>query len=190
MKEINKRASELDRSAMHWLLQELDEDDMDTFLSGLHGYLHSPLTTDKKLVVEGLMKDGVPGRIREHITTCWGSVELSHEESMSRASACIHSSRLISETAEIATNTAVRRYRLENDDTQAIMEYLETFWYYESLTALHASCIRSLVIWEFLIPLADLDAEELHIRNGATSEQRTVRSICCVPARACQFEDS
>jgi hypothetical protein len=35
MKEITKRASELDRSAMHWLLQELDEDDMDTFLSGL-----------------------------------------------------------------------------------------------------------------------------------------------------------
>jgi hypothetical protein len=34
MREIQKRASELDRSAMHWLLQELDEDDMDTFLSG------------------------------------------------------------------------------------------------------------------------------------------------------------
>ena len=50
MREIKKRASELDRSAMHWLLQELDEDDMDTFLSGLPGYLHSPLT-DKKLVV-------------------------------------------------------------------------------------------------------------------------------------------
>jgi hypothetical protein len=187
MKEINKRASELDRSAMYWLLEELDEDDMDTFLSGLPGYLHSPLTIDKKLVVEGLMKDGVPGRIREHITTCWGSVELSHEESMSRASAC---TRLISETAEIATNTAVRRYRLENDDIQAIMEYLETFWYYESSTALHVSCIRSLVIREFLIPLADLDAEESHIRNGATSEQRTVGSICCVPARACQFEHS
>jgi hypothetical protein len=64
MREIKKRASELDRSAMHWLLQELDEDDMDTFLSGLPGYLHSPLT-DKKLVVEGLMEDGVPGHVSE-----------------------------------------------------------------------------------------------------------------------------
>ena len=34
---------------MHWLLQTLDKDDMDTFLSGLPGYLHSPLT-DEKLV--------------------------------------------------------------------------------------------------------------------------------------------
>ena len=37
MREIQKRASKLDRSAMHWLLQKLDEDDMDTFLSNLPG---------------------------------------------------------------------------------------------------------------------------------------------------------
>jgi hypothetical protein len=46
MREIRKRASELDRSAMHWLLQELDEDDMDTFLGGFPGYLHLPLTNN------------------------------------------------------------------------------------------------------------------------------------------------
>jgi len=60
MKEIKKRASELDRAVMQWLLKELDEDDMDTFFSGLPGYLHSPLT-DKKNAVEGLVGDGVPG---------------------------------------------------------------------------------------------------------------------------------
>ena len=37
MREIQKRASKLDRSAMLWLLQKLDEDDMDTFLSNLPG---------------------------------------------------------------------------------------------------------------------------------------------------------
>jgi hypothetical protein len=58
MTKIKKRASELDRSAMHWLLQELDEDDMDAFLIGLPGYIHSPLT-DAKLVVEGLREDGL-----------------------------------------------------------------------------------------------------------------------------------
>ncbi|KAN0115987.1 hypothetical protein V8E52_006293 [Russula decolorans] len=69
MTEIKKRASELGRSAMHWLLQELDEDDMDAFLSGLPGYIHSPLT-DAKLVVEGLREDGLPRRIRNRITIC------------------------------------------------------------------------------------------------------------------------
>ena len=128
MKEVKTRAPELDRSAMHWLLQELNEDDMDTFLSSLPGYIHSPLT-DEKVAVEGLLKDGVPERIREHITTCLRPVGLSQEESMSRASACITSLRLISETAsttaETASITAVRRPGSENDDIQVIMEYLE-----------------------------------------------------------------
>jgi hypothetical protein len=152
MREIQKRASELDRSAMRWLLQELDEDDMDTFLSGLPGYLHSPLT-DKKVVVEGLIEDGVPGRIREHITTCLRSGELSQEESMSRASTCINSLRLISKTASEA---AIRRPSLRGDDIEEIMGYLEPLCY-NSSTALRASCIRGLVLREFLIPLVDLD---------------------------------
>jgi hypothetical protein len=161
MKEIKKkmRASKLDRSAMHWLLQELEEDNMDTFLNGLPGYIHSRLT-NKKLVVEGLIEDGVLGRIREHITTCLSSVELSPEKSMSRASACINSLRLISETA---ANTAVGRPGLESDDIRAIMVSLEPLLF-NSSTALRASCIRGLVIREFLIPLANLDAEELRTK--------------------------
>jgi hypothetical protein len=159
MREIQKRASKLDRSAMHWLLQELDEDDMDTFLSGLPGYLHSPLT-DKKLVVEGLIEDGVPGRIREHITTCLRSVELSQEESMSRASSCINSLRLIS---EMASETAITRPSSESDEIQGVMEYLEPLCY-DSSMALRASCIRGLVIREFLIPLVDLDARKLQTK--------------------------
>ena len=155
MKEIKKRASELDRSAMHWLLQELDEDDMDNFLRGLPGYINSPLT-DKSLVVEGLMEDGLPGRIREHIISCL-SLELSPEESISRASVCINSLRLISETTSFV---AVKRPGLETDVIQAIMEYLEPLCF-NSSTALRASCIRGLVIREFLIPVADLDAEEI-----------------------------
>jgi hypothetical protein len=152
MREIKKRASELDRSAMHWLLQELDEDDMDTFLSGLPGYLHSPLTNEK-VVVECLIEDGVPGRIREHITTCLRSGELS-QESMSRASTCINSLRLISETASEAAISS------ESDDIEEIMEYLEPLCY-NSLTALRASCIKGLVLREFLIPLVDLDARNV-----------------------------
>jgi hypothetical protein len=134
---------------MHWLLQELDED---TFLSDLPGYLHSSLT-DKKFVVVGLIGDGIPGSIRGHITTCLRSGELSQEESMSRASTCINSLRLISETA---LETAIRRTSLRSDDIEEIVEYIEPLCY-SSSTALRASCIRGLVLREFLIPLVDLD---------------------------------
>ena len=133
---------------MHWLLQELDEDNMDSFLSGLPGYLHSPLT-DKQVVVEGLIEDGVPRRIREHITTCLRSGELSQENSMSRASTCINSLRLIFETASEAV---IRRPGLESDDIEEIVEYLESLCY-DSSTALRASCIRGLVLREFLVDL-------------------------------------
>src|SRR6266851_5399112 len=94
MKETKKRASVLDRYAMRWLLQKLDDEKMDTFLNGLPGYIHSPLT-DTRLLIEGLKEDGVPWRIREHFMTCVTSVELSEEASMSRASACINALLLI-----------------------------------------------------------------------------------------------
>ena len=156
MKEVKKRASELDRIAMHWLLQELDEDDMDTFLSGLPEYIHSPLT-NKGLVVENLIEEGVPGRIREHMTTCLRSVELSQEESMSRASDCISSLRLICETA---ANSGIRQSGLGRNDIRAILEYLRPIPY-DSSTTLRALCVRCLVIREFLIPFVNLDAEEI-----------------------------
>ena len=152
MTEIEKRALELDRSAMHWLLQELDEDDMDAFLSGLPGYIHSPLT-DVKLAVEGLRENGLPRRIRDRITICVTSVGLSQYESLSRAWACINSLRLIFETEDDA---AVE----QQADIRAIMEYLEPLCF-NSSTALRALCIRSLVIRELLIPFVDLDAEEI-----------------------------
>ena len=162
MREIKRKASTLDRSAMHWLLQELDEDDMDTFLGGLPGYIHSPLT-DTNPVVEGLREDGVPGRIREHFKTCVTSVELSQEETMSRASSCINSLRLI---FEASGNNSVRPLGLENDDMQAIMEYLEPLCYASSTkTALRASCVRSLVIREFLFPFAYSDPQELQTKK-------------------------
>lgn len=153
IEDIKSKASNPDRSAMHWLLNEIDEDNMDNFLSGLPGYLRSPLT-DTKVVVEGLIEDGLPERIREHITTCVTSAKLSQEESMSRAVACINSLRLISKTA---ANTAIQRPGLGND-IQAIMECLEPLCY-NPFTSLRALCIRGLVIREFPIPPPPLRAE-------------------------------
>lgn len=89
-REIKRRASQLDRSAMHWLLRELDEGDMDTFPSGLSGYILSPLS-DTKLVVEGLREDDVSWHIAAHLRICVTSSELSQGACMSRASAYIKS---------------------------------------------------------------------------------------------------
>ena len=160
MKKVKKRRHQLDRIAMHWLLQELDEDDMDTFLSGLPEYIHSPLT-NKKLVVENLIEEGVPGRITEHIKTCSESLELSQEESMSRATACISSLRLICETAE---NLRIIQTGLGRSDIRAILEHLRPYRRGSS-TTLRALCIRCLVIREFLIPFVNLDAEEIQTKK-------------------------
>ena len=79
--EIKRQAPKLDQSAMYWLLQQLDEDDMDTFLSGLPGYILSPPPlTDMKLVVEGLVEAEVPKRIANHLKLCVTSLEHSHRE--------------------------------------------------------------------------------------------------------------
>ena len=58
--KLRRQAPKFDQSAMNWLLQKLD-DDMNTFLSGLPGYILSLLTDpDPELVVEVLMDYKVP----------------------------------------------------------------------------------------------------------------------------------
>ena len=149
MEEVKRteRAPELDRSAIHWLLQKLDEDGMDNFLSGLPGYIRSPLV-DKELAVKGLIADKVPARIREHITTCLRSVELSQEESMSRASICTSSLQLILETA---ADVGIMQTGFGSHEIRTILVHLHPARN-DSSMALRALCIRCLVIREFLIP--------------------------------------
>jgi len=80
---------------------------------------------------------------------------------MSRASACINSLRLISETP---LNTTARRPGSENDNIHAIVEYIEPLCYHPSM-ALRASCITGLVVRESLIPFADLDVKKIQTKK-------------------------
>jgi hypothetical protein len=110
-------------------------------------------------LVEGLRKDGIPRRIREHFKTCVTSLELSEEASMSRASACINSLRQIFETE---AGTTVINLGSEKNDIQAMMDHLEPLCYDSNpSTALRASCTRALAIREFLVPLGHPDIEQL-----------------------------
>jgi hypothetical protein len=154
--EIKRQAPKLDQSAMHWLLQQLDEDEMDTFLGGLPGYILSPLT-DTKLVVEGLMEAKVPKRIANHLKLCVTSLEHSHREHMSRASTYIKSLHLISQSAPSPTTGQAS----EGYTIQAIIKDLGSLCDFSNAsTALRAFCVRSLVIGEFLVPFASVDAEK------------------------------
>jgi hypothetical protein len=158
-REIKRRAGKLDQSAMHWLVRQLDEDDMPTFLSGLPGYILSPLT-DTKLVVECLREDNVPWHIAAQLRICITSLELSQVECMSRASAYIKSLRLISQTPP--STTASLSGPGDCGAIQSIIEDVNSFCEINNpSTALRASCIRALVIREFLVPNAHLDTEEL-----------------------------
>ena len=155
---------------MPWPLKELDEDNMDTFLSGLLGYLHSP-STDTKAVVESLINDGLLERIREHIATCVTSVELSQEKSMSRASNCIKSLRLISE----ATANAGRPGFVGSNDVEAIMARLDPLCHNPS-TAVRALCIRGLVIQEFPVSAAPVRAELIEVDDNSDLEKERTRA--------------
>lgn len=160
-KEITKRTLELDRSSMHWLLQKLDEVDMDTFLSCLPGFFLSP---DTKQVVDGLGEE-VLKRIATHLRICVMSSEHSHEACMSRASAYIKSLRLFSsQPSQIARGSTATLP--EHDSITAIIENLASICRVpNSSISLRALCVRGLVIGEFLRPLdrpdAGSDAEEL-----------------------------
>ena len=158
--EIKRQAPKLDQSAMYWLLQQLDEDDMDTFLSGLPGYILSPPPlTDTKLVVEGLVEAEVPKRIANHLKLCVTSLEHSHRGHMSRASTCIRSLHLISQSAPstITTQPDPEGYSIQ----ETMKDLGSPCGFPNSSTALRAFCIRSLVIRELLVPFASLDTEEL-----------------------------
>ncbi|KAI0261630.1 hypothetical protein BC834DRAFT_461542 [Gloeopeniophorella convolvens] len=170
MKETKRRASTLDRSAMHWLLQELDEDDMDVFLKGLPGYIHSPVT-DTKMLIEGLAADGFLWRIREHFTTCVVSPELGEDERMSRAVACADSLQMISETAvslQAASGTSAVSPGpvLEGGDIETIMQPLVPFCSsLDHTVALRASCVMGLTILGLLASLERSDPQDTAVRT-------------------------
>ena len=178
-KEIKNRALELDRSAMHWLLQKLDEVDMDTFLSCLPGFILSPLT-DTKSVVEGLGEDKVLKRIATHLEICVVSLELSQEACMSRASAYLKSLRLFS--SKIARGPTVTQPDSERYSIAAIIQRLTSLCHApNSSIALRALCVRGLVIGEFLGPFdrsdAESDAEELLTKEFPDYLKPIYRSI-------------
>ncbi|KAI0261635.1 hypothetical protein BC834DRAFT_895197 [Gloeopeniophorella convolvens] len=171
MKETKRRASTLDQFAMHWLLQELDGDDMDVFLKGLPSYIHSQTVTSMNKLIKGLAAVGFLWRITEHFTTCVVSPELSEDARMSRALACADSLQMISENAVSLPTTSETSAvfpgdGLEGSDIETIMKHFVPFCGSPNQTvALRASCVMGLAIQGSLASLERSDPQDTVVRT-------------------------
>ncbi|KAH9169425.1 hypothetical protein EDB89DRAFT_1471219 [Lactarius sanguifluus] len=92
VEKANAKAEMLDPYAMKQLFihHNLRDTDMDRFLEGLPGYIHSHFTVAKALS-KALTAHHILFRIREHLLTCVTVTELSDEVRIIRASACTKS---------------------------------------------------------------------------------------------------
>ena len=81
----NERAAHLDPYALKWLFTDNDfvDTDMDQFLEGLPGYVHSYFTVEEDLP-KVLTAPYFLRRIREHLMSCATATELSEQARIKR----------------------------------------------------------------------------------------------------------
>ena len=159
LEEVDAMAAQLDPYAMEWMFTEDDfsDTDMDKFLEGLPGYIHSPLT-DTDHLPKVLNAKYILKRIREHFMTCTTSLELGEEACVNRLIACINSLRTI-----FKIGADLPRNRDEEDAQkeyiQGIIDDLNVLCDHErdSIVSLRASCVRALAFRGLLAQSTDLE---------------------------------
>jgi hypothetical protein len=151
--EANEKAASVDPCAMEWLFTENDfsDTDMDKFLEGLPGYVHSHITV-KEALPKALTAPYILRRIREHLLTCVTATEPSEEARVKRVSACVESLRVI---LHLQTNAE----GLKNaDEEESLREYMQSIVHDlntlcgkpEEKRDLRAFCVRALAFQGFL----------------------------------------
>ena len=161
LEEVDAMAAQLDPYAMEWMFTEDDfsDTDMDKFLEGLPGYIHSPLTdTDhlpKVLTARYILK-----RIREHFMTCATSLELGEEACVNRVVACVNSLRTI---FKISADQPRDQYeeKAQKEYVQGIIDDLIALCDHgrDSVVALRASCVRALAFRGLLVQSTDSEED-------------------------------
>ena len=152
IEEANARAAHLDPYALKWLFTDDDfsDTDMDRFLAGLPGYIHSHFTVAKDLP-KVLTAPYIFQRIREHLLTCVTATELSEEARIKRVSACVDSLRVI-----LQLRTSVKSTEISDEDslranTQSIVDGLNILCEeLDNTVDLRAFCVRALAFQGFL----------------------------------------
>ena len=141
------RAVDLDPYALEWLFagNDLSDTDMDRFLAGLPGYIHSRATVTGDLS-KVLTEPFIFLRIREHLLTCVTATELSEEARIKRVSACVDSLRVLFQLRTRIEHTAPVRAI-----AQSIVHGLNILCEELDKTVdLRAFCVRALVFRGFL----------------------------------------
>ena len=147
VEKANANASHLDPYALKWLFTDDDfsDTDMDKFLEGLPGYIHSHFTVTEELP-EVLTAPYILQRIREHLLTCVTTTELSEQARIKRVSTCVESLRVI-----IHLRTSAEP--LKNSDDESLRAYLQSIVdgldslcdKPDKIRDLRAFCVRALV---------------------------------------------
>jgi hypothetical protein len=162
--QANARAAHLDLYAMKWLFTDDDfsDTDMDKYLQGLPGYIHSHFTVTKKLP-EVLTAPYILRRIREHLLTCVTTVELSEQARIHRVSSCIDSLRAILQLRTSA-NPPENSEEVNPLQTyiQSIVEGLNTLCEEpDEIRDPRAFCVRALAFRGFLTKCLEPSLERL-----------------------------
>jgi hypothetical protein len=153
IEEANAQAAHLDPYAMKWLFtdDDFDDTDMDRFLAGLPGYIHSHFTATRDLP-KVLTAPYILQRIREHLLTCVTATELSEEARIHRVSACIDSLRVILQHRTSVEGTEIPDGEKSlQANTQSIVDGLNILCEELDKTVdLRAFCVRALAFQGFL----------------------------------------
>ena len=149
------RAAQLDAHAMQWLFTDNDigDTDMDTFLEGLPGYIHSRITDEAKEDLPRILTQPyILQRIREHLLTCIRATNLSEEARVKRVLTCVESLRVI---LLLRTNAKRLNYPEEEESLRNFMQHIVANFHRlcgepEEKTDLRAFCVRALALHGFL----------------------------------------
>ena len=138
--DTERKASTLDHLALQWLLEDVDEENMDKFVAGLPALIHSPFITDTTVTMGALVGDGMLERIGEHLTSSMSSREVSQAASISRAFACVEALDAIFSVLDQSTDNP-RHVRAAS----ALVRSSDMFrTRQDSTLALRAACVRAL----------------------------------------------
>jgi hypothetical protein len=160
LEAADARATQLDPYAIRWLFTDNDfsDIDMDKFLEGLPGYLHSHLT-DTNHLPKVLTEEYILKRIREHFMTCATSLELSEEACTTRVLACVSSLRTIFRASNEQT-LGEHEEGLQKKYIQGVVDGLNALCNEDDpKVSLRASCVRSLAFQGLLTQLTESEGE-------------------------------
>jgi len=169
LEEADARAAKLDPYAMEWFftVNDLNDTDMDKFLEGLPGYIHSPLT-DRDHFPKVLTAEYILKRTRGHFMTCATSLELSEEACMNRVLTCVNSLRTIFKAGTKQTLNKDEE-ELQARYIQGVVDGLNGLCNgADSKVALRASCVRGLAFQGLLTKLTDSEGEFPQTRRFPT----------------------